>query len=408
MANIRQYIGARYVFKIYENSQDPSSAEWESGVTYEPLTIVTYLNSTYASKKDVPGSVGDPASNPAYWVVTGAYNGQIAALQQQIDTINNTTIPNVETAIQTLSDKIDAINNDIVLFGDSWSTPAPNGEHYWCESLAADMGINIYNYAWNGVSYCGSTNTMQDRIDLFKSDVTNNVVDASTIKKAILFGSINDFMYGYASANDIAVKIKSCIDSIKTDFPDMEVVIVLNCPYPNKFGGNGNVDYSATYAFLFENSLLSAVSKYAPTFGTMGWFNSTDYTSDQFHIAANNANLKAAMCNIIKGYKPSKVMGRTDTTATLSGVGQLRLTSLINDYNIEICLKLYISNAAAGVNTFTLDNFALPYLLQGTRLAMVNANGAGYASIETPDRNTLTVNAPIAGELRGEITQIRF
>lgn len=87
MANIRQYIGARYVFKIYENSLDPSSAEWEASTTYEPLTIVTYNNSSYASKKDVPGSVGNPANNPEYWVETGAYNGQIAALQQQIDDI---------------------------------------------------------------------------------------------------------------------------------------------------------------------------------------------------------------------------------------------------------------------------------------------------------------------------------
>ena len=103
MANIRQYIGARYVFKIYENSQDPSSAEWEVGVTYEPLTIVTYLNSTYASKKDVPGSVGNPAANPQYCIVTGAYNGQIATLQQQIDTINNTTIPSIQALIDTIN-----------------------------------------------------------------------------------------------------------------------------------------------------------------------------------------------------------------------------------------------------------------------------------------------------------------
>ena len=86
--SVRQYIGARYVTKIYENSLDPSSAEWEAGVTYEPLTLVTYLNSSYLSKKDVPGSVGDPAANPAYWVVTGAYNGQIAYLQSEIDAIN--------------------------------------------------------------------------------------------------------------------------------------------------------------------------------------------------------------------------------------------------------------------------------------------------------------------------------
>lgn len=86
---IRQYIGARYVTKIYENSLDPSSAEWESGVTYEPLTLVTYLNSSYLSKKEVPGSVGDPAANPSYWVLTGAYNGQILNLQNQINATND-------------------------------------------------------------------------------------------------------------------------------------------------------------------------------------------------------------------------------------------------------------------------------------------------------------------------------
>lgn len=85
---VRQYIGARYVVKIYENSLDPSSAEWESGGSYEPLTMVTYLNGSYLSKKIVPSSVGDPASNPDYWIQTGLYNGQIAALQAQIDALH--------------------------------------------------------------------------------------------------------------------------------------------------------------------------------------------------------------------------------------------------------------------------------------------------------------------------------
>ena len=85
MANVGQYIGARYVTKIYENSLDPSSAEWEASTAYEPLTMVTYNNSSYLSKKEVPNTVGDPSSNPEYWIVTGAYNGQIAYLQDQID-----------------------------------------------------------------------------------------------------------------------------------------------------------------------------------------------------------------------------------------------------------------------------------------------------------------------------------
>ena len=74
----RQYIGARYVTKIYENSLDPSSAEWEANVNYEPLTMVTYNNGSYLSKRTVPGNVGNPASNPTYWTQTGFYNGQIA------------------------------------------------------------------------------------------------------------------------------------------------------------------------------------------------------------------------------------------------------------------------------------------------------------------------------------------
>lgn len=87
--SVRQYIGARYVTKIYENSLDPSSAEWEQG-TFDPLVMVTWQNSTYLSKKQVPGSVGNPADNPNYWVCTGYYNGQIMQLQADIQDIINT------------------------------------------------------------------------------------------------------------------------------------------------------------------------------------------------------------------------------------------------------------------------------------------------------------------------------
>lgn len=50
----RQYIGARYTVKVYENIADPSTAEWDANVFYEPLMLVTYHNGSYLSKKDVP------------------------------------------------------------------------------------------------------------------------------------------------------------------------------------------------------------------------------------------------------------------------------------------------------------------------------------------------------------------
>ena len=107
----RQYIGARYVTKIYTNSLDPSSAEWEASVNYEPLTLVTYNYGSYLSKKTVPASVGDPASNPSYWVQTGFYNGQISSLQNQIDAIN-TLLGNapLDTTAQDITDAINELH----------------------------------------------------------------------------------------------------------------------------------------------------------------------------------------------------------------------------------------------------------------------------------------------------------
>lgn len=133
---IRQYIGARYVTKIYENSLDPSSAEWEAGVSYEPLTLVTYNNGSYLSKKEVPGAIGDPASNPSYWVQTGAYNGQIASLQAQIDTINNTTIPPMQNDINDLKAKA---NHYWLLVTDSYGDPVGVGSSYTWQKYFKDL-----------------------------------------------------------------------------------------------------------------------------------------------------------------------------------------------------------------------------------------------------------------------------
>ena len=107
-----QYIGARYVTKIYENSTDPSSAEWEQNVDYEPLTMVTYNRGSYLSKKYVPATIGNPADNPAYWVKTGDYNGQIADLQRQINNLDTELTNEINTKIQAeASTRLTADNN---------------------------------------------------------------------------------------------------------------------------------------------------------------------------------------------------------------------------------------------------------------------------------------------------------
>lgn len=79
-----QYIGARYVPLFFTNPDDNSN-NWKSGVAYDPLTVVTDLNQSYTSKIPVPASVGRPSENPAYWILTGAYNNQVEQYRQEVE-----------------------------------------------------------------------------------------------------------------------------------------------------------------------------------------------------------------------------------------------------------------------------------------------------------------------------------
>ncbi len=83
------YTGMRYVPIIGRRGE--SSAAWDNTAPYEPLTIVTYSNESYTSRQYVPAGVD--ISNTDYWVKTGAYNAQIAELQDalpiaQFDSVN--------------------------------------------------------------------------------------------------------------------------------------------------------------------------------------------------------------------------------------------------------------------------------------------------------------------------------
>lgn len=83
----QQYVGARYVPKFFSGAG--GSTDWVQGVTYEPLTVVTYLGYSYTSKKPVPSSVGNPPNNPTYWALTGNTTAQIAQLTQRVETLEN-------------------------------------------------------------------------------------------------------------------------------------------------------------------------------------------------------------------------------------------------------------------------------------------------------------------------------
>lgn len=152
----RQYIGARYVPKFYQNSVD-GSASWESNVVYEPLTYVTLTNGhMYISKKQVPATIGTPASNADYWLDVGNYNGFIEELQNQIDAINNTTIPAIEDKIDNIcSVKMfgaigDGVTDDTQAFINALNAYdviiVPNGNYKLSSSLSSIQRKTILGF----------------------------------------------------------------------------------------------------------------------------------------------------------------------------------------------------------------------------------------------------------------------
>lgn len=114
-----QYIGARYV----PTFADP--VEWSAGRAFEPLTIVTYGGNSYTSKKPVPASIGNPASNPAYWASTGIYNQQIEAYRQEVQQVSadlqdlSEDVDDLDTRLSTLNPYAALQGKRIGIFGAS-------------------------------------------------------------------------------------------------------------------------------------------------------------------------------------------------------------------------------------------------------------------------------------------------
>ena len=98
---IREYIGARYVPKFYDDGQ--GSAEWTPDVQYEPLTIVLHEGNSFTSRQYVP--VGIDINNTNYWLETGNWNSQIEAYRQEVLTFDGRITDNTNNIEQEVEDR---------------------------------------------------------------------------------------------------------------------------------------------------------------------------------------------------------------------------------------------------------------------------------------------------------------
>lgn len=199
---IRQYIGARYVPKFFENPNN--TAEWLPNVIYEPLTIVTYGLNTYTSKKTIPASVGDPANNPEYWVATGNFNEYINELREEMQAIITGTI------------------RKYIFIGDSYghSSGTNNG---WIDKLVTMLGLTSDRYwdsALGGSGFGEHTTSYLDLLTTLVGTLTSE--EKNSITDLVVIGGANDMA---AEISTLQTNINSFVAYAKNQLPNVTIHI---------------------------------------------------------------------------------------------------------------------------------------------------------------------------------------
>ena len=185
----RQYIGARYVPRFFENTSGTS--DWRANTQYEPLTIVTRNGNSYTSKIPVPASVGAPENNPEYWVSTGIYNAQVQELSNRIDT-NADNISELQTDVNGL------ISNKrfFIFIGDSYGNGYTINDGIqstnWIKETAAHLGLTEgVTYVKNAINGSGfaRTNTF---LACLQGVTLPDGISAGDVTDIVVCGGYND------------------------------------------------------------------------------------------------------------------------------------------------------------------------------------------------------------------------
>ena len=273
-----QYIGARYVPLFYTASDN--SNNWESGVQYDPLTIVTDLNQSYTSKIPVPASVGRPSENPEYWVLTGAYNAQIEQYRQEVD--------NVSERIEEVDENF---KKYVLVVSDSYGVS--NGESQLSFVTFLDtLGIRNVVADWDYTAISGAAFSVwpnqKNFYDLLNEYANTNLI--SKITDIIVVGGTNDAKLGLTTTT--IAGINSFCDLAETKFPNLKQISILYCSHVKL----SNYDYPNTVAtFNAYTSVKRNKLIFKNAINCFGWDN---VTADGMHPTTNGA--KELATNVIE------------------------------------------------------------------------------------------------------------
>lgn len=245
----RQYIGARYVPKFFDDGK--GSSEWVSGLTYEPLTVVTHLGNSFTSKKPVP--VGVDILDTEYWCVTGNYNEQVENYREQVQTLINN-------------------RRKIIFIGDSYSV-MPNLIS-WVDICANKLGLKLnesyFKFGKDGCAWVNDDNNTY--LEGLKTLTINN---PEFITDIVIGGGLNDINHTldtispamdafmtYVHENYKNAKVHLFIASRPKHANNMLTFIKDNGAYfsYSACGLNGIGFIDGSLGWIYDNSLLNETS----------------------------------------------------------------------------------------------------------------------------------------------------
>lgn len=224
-----QYIGARYVPLLYTNPDDNTN-NWKSGVVYDPLTVVTDLNQSYTSKIPVPATVGRPSENPAYWVLTGSYNAQIAALSASVADLQS-SVTETEEDITEINDYLETKNEYILFVTDSYGVSSDGINAF--PAILNNYGLSKFVKAWDYTAVAGSAFAPWPNQKNFTDQLVdyNNTDMIGKITHIIAIGGTNDAKLGLTTETETG--LNSFVSTAIGKFTALKKISILYVAHVN-------------------------------------------------------------------------------------------------------------------------------------------------------------------------------
>lgn len=385
---VRQYVGARYVPKF----ADPVA--WQSGTSYEALTIVTYNNASYTSKIPVPATVGNPADNDSYWALTGNYNAQVEDYRQTTlqvqenlkDEITNceeavtaeaTARENADTAIgDRITSEVETINNtinkyypkSILCIGDSYTQGAGGSgvSDGWPAKLGSRHNYTIYNYGEGFGLFTSNTHGWPTYLSMLQK------ASAAGVKPDIIIiaGGANDFKSDPVFSQSEA---EETLSYAKNTFNVPVYFILIGLMY------DATIDHKMEIANTIKFACYNTDTYYADF---RPWIRAQRNTKsdDLYHLTAIGYSFVSDLMDsyIRTGLLPNLFW--RDTSATYFRVDiSDKTVNFVNNGNVNITFTPKSTNLGGSSLNYTADFILTSYtnLLYNTG-NIVHINATGY------------------------------